>query len=223
MPLPYQPTPIASLSAKAVESLIRRAIRVDENWHQARPNALTKTLESVERPYIVKLLPGGRWLVAATRSSEDQSYAVVVWDMENPDERGGGCALLAKCRTRTEISQMCVRYMVHKGKQGIAIATLRPIGEKPSTKTEVCVIHITLEALERLSAFEEVDAPPFELVELHKTRCQISYISIEGTILSLTHRPRTLMFLDLVTKKSSQLKLPNPIDGNVSFFPILHF
>jgi hypothetical protein len=138
-----------------VENLIRRAIRVDENWHRAQPSAITRTLDSVERPYMVRFLPGGRWLVAATRSNDDQSYAVVVWDMENPEERGGNCALLAKCRTRTEISQLCVRFMVHKGKQGIAIATLRPIGDKPSTKTEVCVIHISLESLERLSAFQK--------------------------------------------------------------------
>lgn len=121
--------------------------------------------------------------------------------------------LLAKCRTRTNISQLVVRYMHHKGKPGIAIATLRAIGEKPAQKTEVCVIHISLEALEKLSLNQDPGGPPFDLVELHKTRCQVAFLTLEGKLLSVVHRPRTLMFLDLETKDSSQLKLPHSHDG----------
>jgi len=164
---------------------------------------------------MVKILPGGKWLVAATQSIEDQSAAVVVWDLENPEDRGGGCMLLAKCRTRTRVSQMVVRYMAHKGKQGIAIATLRAIGEAPATKTEMCVLHISLEALEKLSANQQPDGPPFSLVELHKTRCQAAFLNLEGKLLSVVHRPRTLMFLDLETKQSSQLKLLHSSEGQV--------
>lgn len=129
--------------------------------------------------------------------------------------------LLAKCRTRTRVSQMVVRYMSHKGKPGIAIATLRAIGDKPATKTEVCVIHISLEALEKLSANQDPGGPPFNLVELHKTRCQVAFLNLEGVLLSVIHRPRTLMFLDLETKQSSQLKLPHSNEGQVSLDPIL--
>ncbi|KAG9045172.1 hypothetical protein FS842_001242 [Serendipita sp. 407] len=210
--LPHQPQSIASMTAEAVERLVKRAILLHINWQQDVPRAKKDILSSVERPYMVRILPGGRWLVAATKSAEDESFAVVVWDLENPEERGGGCALLAKCRTRTAINHLTVRYMLHDGKMGIVIATLRSIGEKPSTKTEVCVIHITLEALDALSRDQRLPDPPFKLVELHKSHCQIAYMSIEGTILSMVHRPRTIMFLDLQTKKSAQLKLQHSND-----------
>lgn len=213
--LPWQPLPISSLTAKATENVIRRALCLDVNWQRigSRTGMLSTSLPSVERPYMVRILPGGKWLVAATKSSEDESYAVVVWDLENPQDRGGGCALLAKCRTRTIISHLVVRYMHHEGKQGIAIGTLRLIGEKPATKMEVCVLHISLDNLERLSKNQPPEGLPFKLIELHKSRCQIAYMSIEGKILTVVHRPRTLMFMDLETKKSAQLKLYVPQDG----------
>ncbi|KAG8829278.1 hypothetical protein FRC17_006848, partial [Serendipita sp. 399] len=200
------------MSAKVVERLVKRAILLNINWQQDVPRAKKDILSSFERPYMVRILPGGRWLVAATKSSEDESFAVVVWDLENPEERGGGCALLAKCRTRTAINHLTVRYMRHDGKMGIVIATLRSIGEKPSTKTEVCVVHISMEALEALSIDQPLAEPPFKLVELHKSHCQIAYMSIEGTVLSMVHRPRTVMFLDLQTKKTAQLKLQHSND-----------
>ena len=221
--LPFQPQPIASLSAKATEALIRRALSLNVNWERDAPKAFTDILRSVEKPYMIRLLPGGRWLVAASKNIEDDIFAVVVWDLENPIERGGGCALLAKCRTRTAVSHLVVRYMKFQGKMGIAIATLRPIGEKPNTKTEVCVIHISLQDLEHLSANESPPAPPFKLVELHKTRCQIAYMSIDGNVLSLIHRPRTIMFIDLLDtatpKRSSQLKIHISGEGQVRCIP----
>jgi hypothetical protein len=220
-PLPFQATTIASLSSKETEKLIKRALCLDINWRRVSPTAHAETLRSVERPYMVRILPGGKWLVAATQSSEDQSAAVVVWDLENPEDRGGGCMLLAKCRTRTRVSQMVVRYMSHKGKRGIAIATLRSIGDKPATKMEVCVIHISLEALEKLSANQDPGGPPFNLVELHKTRCQVAFLNLEGVLLSVVHRPRTLMFLDLETKQSSQLKLPYSNEAPVSLISLV--
>lgn len=220
--MPYQPTAIKSLSARAVEAIIRRALLLEINWQRFSPNVETQTLESHERPYIVRILPGGRYAVAATKSSVDSSFAVCVWDLENPEERGGGCALLAKCRTRTVVIQLVAKYMYHNGNQGIAIGTLRSIGEKPATKTEVCVVHISLACLEKLSRDEDLGGElPFQLMELHKARCQIAYMNIEGDILSVVHRPRTLMLFQLGTKKQSQLKVQSPQDGNVCLHSFL--
>lgn len=196
--------------------MIRRALLLDINWQRVSPVANTSVLTSSERPYLVRILSGGRYAVAATKSSDDESFAVCVWDLENPEDRGGGCALLAKCRTRTAVSQLVTKYMYHNGTQGIAIATLRSIGQKPATKTEVCVVHISLTCLERLSKDEDLGGElPFQLVELHKARCQIAYMNLEGNILSVVHRPRTLMLFQLGTKKQAQLKLQNPHDGHV--------
>jgi hypothetical protein len=214
--LPHQPTPIKSLSARATEAMIRRALLLEVNWQRYQPYASTRTLISNERPYVVRILPGGRYAVAGTKSSDDSSFAVCVWDLENPEERGGGCALLAKCRTKSAVSQLVAKYMYHNGNQGIAIGTLRCIGEKPTTKTEVCVVHISLACLEKLSRDEDLGGEmPFQLVELHKARCQIAYMNIEGNILSVVHRPRTLVLFQLGTKKQAQLKLQQPQDGNV--------
>lgn len=78
-------------------------------------------------------------------------------------------------------------------------------------KTEVHAVHISLDNLHRLSANWSLHTPPFKHIQTHKTHCQIAQVILEDHVLLLTHRPRTLMFINLLTKETCQIKLRNAI------------
>jgi hypothetical protein len=107
---------------------------------------------------------------------------------------------------------LLVKWMIWEKEQGLALVMLRLLdGTKTIKKTEVHVVHISLDKLHHLSVDMILDAPPFKEVQTHKNRCQIAQVSLEDHVLLLTHRPRTLMFVNLLTRDTCQIKLRNAI------------
>ncbi len=212
LPLPHLPCAISALSAAQTEQVIRRAISVDRHW-APRPRAVGVALDSYDKPYFIKFAPGGRYVVAATRNVRDGVYGVVIWDLETPNTP----TALVRYQTRTTLSSLLTRWMMWENEQGLAVVMLRLLdGTRAIKKTEVHVVHISLDNLHRLSADLTLDALPFKEVHTHKNRCQIAQITLEDHILLLTHRPRTLMFVNLLTKENCQIKLGNAIPDFVS-------
>ena len=84
-------------------------------------------------------------------------------------------------------------------------------GTKAMKKTEVHVVHISLDNLYRLAANLGMSASPFKGVHLHKTHCPIAQVILEDHVLLLTHRARSLLFVNLLTKQSCRIKLRNAI------------
>jgi hypothetical protein len=211
LPLPHLPCPISVLSAAQTELVIRRAISVDRHW-APRPRARDVALDSDDKPYIIKFAPGGRYLAAATRNVRDSTFGVVIWDLETPHTP----TQLVRYQTRTLLSSLFVKWMIWEKEQGLALVMLRLLdGTKKIKKTEVHVVHISLENLHRLSADMTLGAPPFKQIQTHKNRCQIAQVSLEDHVLLLTHRPRTLVFVNLLTRDTCQIKLRNAIPDYV--------
>ena len=180
---------------------------MDRHW-VPRPRAVGVALDSYDKPYIIKFAPGGRYVVAATRSIRDGEFGVVIWDLETPNTP----TALVRYQTRTLLSFLLVKWMVWEEQQGLAVVMLRLLdGSRAIKKTEVHVVHISLDNLHRLSADVMLDALPFKEVQTLKNHCQIAQVSLEDHILLLTHRPRTLMFLNLLTRETCQIKLRNAI------------
>lgn len=184
---------------------------MERHWAPS-PRAVGVALDSYDKPYIIKFAPGGRYVVVATRNTVDNTYGVVVWDLETPNTP----TALVRYQTRTLLSSLLVRWMVWEKEQGLVLVMLRLLdGTKAVKKTEVHVVHISLNNLCRLSADLSLDAPPFKKVQTHKTHCQIAQVTLEDHILLLTHRPRTLMFVNLLTKVTCQIKLREVIPEHV--------
>jgi hypothetical protein len=191
---------------------------VDRHW-APRPRAVGVSLDSYDKPYIIKFAPGGRYAVAATRNIHDSVYGVIIWDLETPNTP----TALVRYQTRTLLSFLLVKWMQWEKEQGLAVVMLRLLeGSKAIKKTEVHVVHITLDNLHRLSADLRLDTPPFKEVQTLKNHCQIAQVSLEDHILLLTHRPRTLMFLNLLTRATCQIKLGNAIPDYVGV-PVFMF
>ena len=175
LPLPHLPCAISALSATQTEQVIRRAISVDRHW-APRPRAVGVALDSYDKPYIIKFAPGGRYIVAATRNVRDGVYGVVIWDLETPNTP----TALVRYQTRTLLSSLLTKWMMLEKEQGLAIVMLRPLdGTSTIKKTEVHVVHISLDDLHRLSADVMLDTLPFKEVHTHKNRCQIAQIILE--------------------------------------------
>jgi len=184
---------------------------VDRHW-APRPRAVGVALDSYDKPYIIRFAPGGRYAVAATRNIRDTEYGVVIWDLETPNTP----TALVRYQTRTLLSSLLVKWMIWEKEQGLAIVMLRLLeGSRAIKKTEVHVVHVTLDNLHRLSADQKLDSLPFKEVQTFKNHCQIAHVSLEDHILLLTHRPRTLMFLNLLTREICQIKLKNTIPDYV--------
>ena len=184
---------------------------MDRHW-APRPRAVGIALDSYDKPYIIKFAPGGRYVVAATRNTRDGVFGVVIWDLETPNTP----TALVRYQTRTLLSSLLVRWMLWEEEQGLALVMLRLLdGTKAIKKTEIHVVHISLDNLRRLSANLSLDAPPFKGVQTHKNRCQIAQVTLEDHVLLLTHRPRTLMFVNLLTRQTCQIKLRNAIPDYV--------
>jgi hypothetical protein len=186
-------------------------VSVDRHW-APRPRAVGISLDSYDKPYIIKFAPGGRYVVAATKSACDNVFGVVIWDLETPHTP----TALVRYQTRTLLSSVLVRWMVWEEEQGLVLVMLRLLdGSKAMKKTEVHVVHISLDNLHRLAANLNLDTPPFKAVQTHKTHCQIAQLTLEDHVLLLTHRPRTLMFVNLLTKETCQIKLRDAIPEHV--------
>jgi len=211
LPLPHLPCAISALSAAQTEQVVRRAIFVDRHW-APRPRTVGVALDSYDKPYIIKFAPGGRYVVAATKNTLDGVYGVVIWDLETPNTP----TALVRYQTRTLLSTLLVRWMIWEKEQGLAVVMLRLLdGTKAIKKTEVHVVHITLDNLHRLSADLSLNVPPFKEVQTHKNHCQIAQVTLEDHVLLLTHRPRTLVFINLLTRETCQIKLRNAIPDYV--------
>ena len=147
-------------------------------------------------------------MVAATKNIRDDVYGIVVWDLETPNTP----TALVRYQTRTVLSNLLVKWAQWEGEHGLAVVMLRLLdGTKAIKKTEVHVVHISLDNLHRLSANQTLHVPPFKQVQTHKTHCQIAQVVLEDHVLLLTHRPRTLMFINLLTKQTCRIKLRNSI------------
>jgi hypothetical protein len=123
VPIPYQTRPIRTLTSRETENLVIDALQLNINWLSACPAPATSWFESYHKPYLLKLLPGGRYMVVASKDAAQLNWSLVVWDMNHP----GGRLALAKFPTKSAIHGLVAKYMHLKGEDGIAIAYLRAL------------------------------------------------------------------------------------------------
>ena len=135
-PLPYSPKPIPSLTSPEVIKLIRRANNLEYNWNQGLSYVYSHAFYPLERPYLVRVAPGGRYVLAAVVSNGGEHHGISIYDIENPY----GMVCLANCTTQGYLKTLSVSWMEVVGADGarigIAVGWVREfeLGTQPEAR-----------------------------------------------------------------------------------------
>lgn len=104
-------------SALEVEALVTRAVSCDDNWR--RPLAKLYTWNMVSAYYDIrdmKLLPGGRFLVASVQHGS--RYFIVIYNMDSPR----GSLPVARYDIPVKGYNLDAKYLRYRGHDGIMIS-----------------------------------------------------------------------------------------------------
>lgn len=121
---PMRPSFRYSLQATdfEVEQLVTRAISLDDNWRQIYPNVCSRHLMMAHYQVLdMKLLPGGKFLVASVKDSSNYHFYIVIFTLDHPK----GPRALARVPTHVKAFHLQAKYMKHNGVQGVMIAYVR--------------------------------------------------------------------------------------------------
>ena len=118
---PIRPTFRYALEATdfEIEQLVTRAISLEDNWRQTHPK-IVRTRALLAR-YVVlelKLLPGGKYLVASVKDVDSHRFYIVVFCLDHPN----GPRPLARFPTKAKALHLQAKYMRYQGAQVIMIA-----------------------------------------------------------------------------------------------------
>ncbi|KAG6897145.1 hypothetical protein C0992_003803 [Termitomyces sp. T32_za158] len=118
---PIRPTLDRSVQSSdyEFEQLVSRAISLEDNWRKQRPTvasamAFDASLEVLD----MKLLPGGKYLIASIR--DDYRFFIALYHLDHPR----GPHVLARCQIPTKAYQLQAKYMKYQEKPVIMIAYL---------------------------------------------------------------------------------------------------
>ncbi|KAG6883953.1 hypothetical protein C0993_002530 [Termitomyces sp. T159_Od127] len=99
------------------EQLVSRAISLEDNWRKDRPTvASTMSFDASLEVLDMKLLPGGKYLIASVR--DDYRFFIALYHLDHPR----GPHILARCQTPTKAYKLQAQYMRYEGKPVIMIA-----------------------------------------------------------------------------------------------------
>ncbi|KAL0951881.1 hypothetical protein HGRIS_008540 [Hohenbuehelia grisea] len=121
---PLRPTFQYSLKATdfEVEQIVTQAISLDDNWRHHRPEIKKRQLFKSDRIVLgLKVLPGGKYLLASERDVKGYRYYLSLYALNHPS----GPLILARTETETKIFNIQAKYMEHNGRMGIMTTCLR--------------------------------------------------------------------------------------------------
>ena len=79
---------LSALSAKELQDLAIRAIKLERNWMKPEPQIkkLTRAIHNTDDMYVdaMTLLPGAKWLVTAQRGKS--SSRITLWSLDNVED-----------------------------------------------------------------------------------------------------------------------------------------
>ncbi|KAF9270862.1 hypothetical protein L218DRAFT_849531 [Marasmius fiardii PR-910] len=103
-----------------IEQIVTRAIRTDDNWRGPTPQLLSKEIVFAFHQVLeLKLLPGGRYLVASIKDVASYRFWICIYDLESP--RGLDEALVARRLVPSKAYNIHARFDMKGGYQGITI------------------------------------------------------------------------------------------------------
>jgi hypothetical protein len=105
------------------ESLVIRGISLDNNWRDSDTRTFAvHSFQAYHDVLEMKLLPGGKYLVASMRGPGKSDYLLMVFLL---DHSSGLSVPLAKTNTLTKAYNLQAKYLTFKGVHGILIAYIR--------------------------------------------------------------------------------------------------
>jgi hypothetical protein len=101
---------------------MRRALYLEQNWHQINPVGCHSRFQAFGRPIVIKMLPGGKYMVSVIKNVELERYTLVLWDLDH----AGARVALTGAISDTPFLKLEVKYTMWKGFMCIAIAYAKP-------------------------------------------------------------------------------------------------
>ncbi|KAJ7492263.1 hypothetical protein FB451DRAFT_1122988 [Mycena latifolia] len=212
---PLRPTFRYSLQVTdfEAEQLVSRAISLEDNWRRDEPRVKTrKVMEAHHRVLDMRLLPGGKFLIASVRDLSSHRYYITLFSLDHPK----GNRAVARVPTISKAYDLQAKYMKYRGAHGIMVAYTRRTfknGEQcdidpshyhdtdavdppfPFLYESLC-LHVSLDALEELvdprippgsAEFYNLAVarpPPFLQVSLFESETRITSL----TLFELDHK-----------------------------------
>ncbi|KAG7099900.1 hypothetical protein E1B28_001700 [Marasmius oreades] len=103
-----------------IEQIVTRAVCADDNWRGPTPRLLSKEIVSAFQQVLeLKLLPGGRYLVASIKDVLSYRFWLCIYDLETP--HGLGQALIARRLVPSKAYNIHARFDMKGGIPGITI------------------------------------------------------------------------------------------------------
>ncbi|KAF8215794.1 hypothetical protein K438DRAFT_1659074 [Mycena galopus ATCC 62051] len=121
---PLRPTFRYSLQVTdfEAEQLVSRAISLEDNWRRDEPRVQNRrVLNAHHRVLDMKLLPGGKFLIASVRDLSSHRYYITLFSLDHPK---GNCAV-ARVPTISKAYDLQAKYMKYNGAHGIMVAYTR--------------------------------------------------------------------------------------------------
>lgn len=116
---PIRPTldPYVRSSEYEFEHLVSRAISLEDNWRKRNPPVTSAiSFDASLQVLDMKLLPGGKYLVASIR--DRYRFFIALYHLDHPC----GPHILARCQTPTKADQLQAKYLKYQEKPVIMIA-----------------------------------------------------------------------------------------------------
>ncbi|KAF8531551.1 hypothetical protein JB92DRAFT_2851183 [Gautieria morchelliformis] len=194
---------------------MRRALYLEQNWRRQNPVGSHSRFQTLGRPVVLKMLPGGKYMVSVIKNLELDKYTLVLWDLDH----AGARVPLTGAMSTTPFLKLEVKYAAVKGFMCIVIAYAKPPVKKDNVdSTQVRVVCAPLTVLEDLSGlpggsdlFDESLELPFHVLHESWTTCDVGQLALEcmqsQLVLLVVHRPRALVFHYLESGKRGNLLL----------------
>lgn len=149
VPLPILPATsryrFGEILSSTYESLMRRALYLEQNWHRQNPIGHHSQFQAFGRPIVMKMLPGGKYMVSVIKNSELERYTLVLWDLDH----AGARVALTGANSDTPFLKLEVKYAIVEGYMCIAIAYAKP----PIKRDEQYVLKIVIILVSKLLCF----------------------------------------------------------------------
>ncbi|KAF7347521.1 hypothetical protein MVEN_01508300 [Mycena venus] len=206
---PLRPTFRYSLQVTdfEAEQLVSRAISLEDNWRRDEPQVKKRqVIDAHHRVLDMRLLPGGKFLIASVRDLSSHRYYITLFSLDHPK----GHRAVARVPTISKAYDLQAKYMKYKGVHGIMVAYTRrtfkngeQCGIDPSHYSdtdavdppfpflyESLCLHVSLDALEALvdprilpgsTAFYNLAVakdPPFLQVSLFESETRITSLTL---------------------------------------------
>lgn len=125
---PLRPTFKYTLDATdyEIEQLVTRAISLEDNWRKYQPTITNSQIMLAHYKVLeLKLLPGGKYLIASVKDSCSYRFFIMVFCLDHPK----GHQALARAPTKSRAYNLQAKYMTLDSgsgpEQGIMIAYVR--------------------------------------------------------------------------------------------------